>query len=82
MTIKSRKQGTSVVLTIPAEFRVQPNMEFVPRQLPDGTIQFVPVTTDKFPDIWNDEPEQIEAFNRSIGMQDDGVSYGRENTDY
>lgn len=82
MTVKSRKQGTSVVLTIPAEFSVQPNVEFIPKHLPDGTIQFVPVSTDKFPDIWNDDPKQIEAFNRSIGVQDDEVNYGRENVEY
>lgn len=82
MTVKSRKQGTSVVLTIPAEFGVEPNLEFVPKQLPDGTIQFIPVSADNFPDIWNDNPMQIEAFNRSIGIQGDSVNYGRENADY
>lgn len=35
----------------------------------------------KYPDIWNDDPEQIAAFNREIGSQDDGADYGREAAD-
>ncbi|MFT8412106.1 MAG: AbrB family transcriptional regulator [Schleiferilactobacillus perolens] len=81
MSVKSRKQGTSIVVTIPAEFGVKPDTIFDPKKLPDGTIQFVP-REEKYPDIWNDDPKKIAVFNREIGSQDDGVNYGRENVDY
>lgn len=81
MTVKSRKQGTSTVITIPAEFGIADNVKYEPTMLMDGTIQFVPVQED-FPEIWNDDPEDIKAFNAEIGIQDDGVNYGRENIAY
>lgn len=41
--IKSRKQGTSMTLTIPAQFKVSENALFEPKLLPDGTIQYSPL---------------------------------------
>lgn len=77
MTVRSRKQGKSIILTIPKAFKVKENVEFEPSQLPDGTLQFVPVTK-AFPEIWKDDPRNIAAFNREIGKQDDGADYDRE----
>lgn len=81
MAVKSRKQGTSMIITIPAEFGVSENVKYEPKMLMDGTLQFIPLQED-FPEIWNDDPEAIKAFNAEIGMQDDGVNYGRENVAY
>lgn len=81
MTVKSRKQGTSIVVTIPAEFHVAPNVEYTPKMLPDGTVQFTPIS-HKYPEIWKDDPKDIQAFNDSLGSYDDGGSYGREATEY
>ena len=81
MAVKSRRQGTSMIITIPAEFGVSENVKYEPKMLTDGTIQFIPVQED-FPEIWNDDPEAIKAFNAEIGMQDDGVNHGRENVTY
>lgn len=36
----------------------------------------------KFPDIWNDNPDEIAAFNREIGIYDDGIDWGREYVEY
>lgn len=41
--IKSRKQGTSLMLTIPAQFCVAENTFFEPQLLNDGTIQYKPL---------------------------------------
>lgn len=41
--VKSRKQGTSLTLTIPAEFKVAENKLFDPQLLDNGTIQYVPI---------------------------------------
>ncbi|WP_076460031.1 toxin-antitoxin system [Limosilactobacillus caccae] len=44
-TIKSRRQGTSLTLTIPAQFKVSENSLFEPQLLDDGTIQYRPVVS-------------------------------------
>ncbi|WP_057822249.1 hypothetical protein [Schleiferilactobacillus perolens] len=80
MTVRSRRQGKSIIIPIPSEFGVKPNSVFDPEQLSDGTIQFTPHEI-KYPDIWNDDPETIAQFNRQIGLQDRGHQYGRENAD-
>ncbi|KRK87669.1 hypothetical protein FC99_GL000791 [Levilactobacillus koreensis JCM 16448] len=42
-------------------------------------LPFTP-TGPEFPDIWNDNPQDIADFNKSIGLTDDGRNYGKENT--
>lgn len=81
MVIKSRVQGTSIVLTIPAEFGIEKDTKFESKILPSGVIQFIPIQ-EEFADIWNDDPDDIKAFNKEIGSFDDGVSFGRENVEY
>lgn len=44
-------------------------------------LPFIPTGKPNFPDIWNDDPKDIAAFNKQIGIMDDGRSYGRENVD-
>ncbi|WP_171000732.1 type II toxin-antitoxin system RelB/DinJ family antitoxin [Lactiplantibacillus pingfangensis] len=44
-------------------------------------LPFVPTGKSNFPDIWNDDPKDIAAFNQQIGIMADGVSHGGENTD-
>jgi hypothetical protein len=77
-TVKARRQGTSLAITIPAQFGVAESTEYVATRLPDGTLQYVPVPPTEFPPIWDDDAKLIKAFNASIGSQDDGVDYGRE----
>lgn len=43
-------------------------------------LPFTP-TGPEFPDIWNDDPQDIADFNKSIGLADDGRNYGKENSD-
>ncbi|MDR0899329.1 MAG: hypothetical protein LBM27_03145 [Lactobacillaceae bacterium] len=81
MDVKSRKQGTSIVVTIPAEFHIPENTIFEPKILEDGTLQFVP-KLEEFPDIWNDSPEDLKRFNEMIGNFDDGAAFGREDVEY
>lgn len=44
-TVKARKQGTSMTLTIPAEFKVSENALFQPQLLDDGTVMYSPVVS-------------------------------------
>lgn len=39
-TVKARRQGTSLTLTVPAQFKVCENALFEPQLLDDGTIQY------------------------------------------
>ncbi|MDD9138781.1 hypothetical protein H7198_04075 [Fructobacillus sp. CRL 2054] len=77
MTVHTYKQGNDLVITIPSEFKVKENRDYQAEILPDGTIKFIPKDSS-FPDIWNDDPKDIAAFNQEIGSFDDGVNYGRE----
>lgn len=43
-------------------------------------LPFTP-TGPEFPDIWNDNPKDIAAFNKKMGLQDDGRNYGKKNSD-
>lgn len=81
MTVHTYKQGNDLVITIPSEFKVKENRDYQPGILPDGTIRFIPKDSP-FPDIWNDDPKDIAAFNQEIGSFDDGANYGRENVEY
>ena len=42
-TVKARRQGTSLTLTVPAQFKVCENALFEPQLLDDGTIQYRPI---------------------------------------
>lgn len=44
-TVKARRQGTSLTLTVPAQFKVCENALFEPQLLDDGTIQYSPVAS-------------------------------------
>lgn len=44
-------------------------------------LPFTPTGNPDFPDIWNDNPQDIADFNKHIGIADDGRDYGKENTD-
>lgn len=74
--IKSRKQGTSLMLTVPAQFRVAENTLFEPRLLDDGTIQYKPLPSplqiahdramieQSFDDDLLDEKQMKEKFKK------------------
>jgi len=40
-------------------------------------LPFTPTGPD-FPAIWHDDPQEISAFNQSIGLADDGNNYSHE----
>ena len=44
--VKARKQGTSMTLTIPAQFKIGENALFETKLLDNGTIQYSPVVSD------------------------------------
>ncbi len=82
MKVKSRKQGTSLVLTIPSQYHIKEHQDFEVKQLSDGSLLFRPVDNHTYPPIWEDDPKDIYLFNEEMGSYDDGGNYGRENIDY
>lgn len=58
--IKSRKQGTSMTLTIPAQFKVSENTLFEPKLLANGAILYSPIARPS--DIEHDRKLIEEAF--------------------
>ena len=56
--VKARKQGTSLTLTIPAQFKVSENALFEPKLKDDGTIMYSPIASSE--DIEHDR-KMIEA---------------------
>lgn len=53
MVIKARKQGNSVVLTVPKKINVPVNTEFKVVQQKNGDIVYKPVNKEKY-DLWSD----------------------------
>ncbi|MBS9335930.1 hypothetical protein [Fructobacillus papyrifericola] len=41
-------------------------------------VNFLGNDRETYPDIWNEDPEKIAAFNRESGLFDDERLYGRE----
>lgn len=75
--VKSRKQGTSMTLTIPAQFKVSENSLFEPKLLPDGTIQYTPVVKNE--DIEHDRRiiEKAFASDKLYSEQDMEKRFGK-----
>ncbi|WP_333483525.1 type II toxin-antitoxin system RelB/DinJ family antitoxin [Levilactobacillus tujiorum] len=43
-------------------------------------LPFTSTGDPEFPDIWNDDPQDIAKFNEQIGIADDGRNYGKKTT--
>ena len=59
-TVKARRQGTSLTLTVPAQFKVCENALFEPQLLDDGTIQYLPIANSA--DIGHDRKMIEQSF--------------------
>lgn len=76
-TVKARKQGTSVTLTIPAQFKVSENALFEPKLLDDGTIQYSPIASSA--DIEHDRRmiEQSFEYDKLLTEEDMKKRFGK-----
>lgn len=48
MTVKTRKQGNSIMITIPSSFKIAANQEYEPIIDENGVISFLPVRGNLF----------------------------------
>lgn len=76
MTVKTRKQGNSITLTVPAKFKVGENIEYNPVMDDNGVISFVPVHKNLF----EQHPEyDLKNAIKSMNIEDNGKIIGKEN---
>jgi DNA-damage-inducible protein J len=75
-----KAQATKVAEGMGIDLSTAINM-FLVQITKTNELPFVPTGDSKYPDIWNDDPEEIKKFNDEIGLMDDGANFGRENAD-
>lgn len=76
MTVKARKQGNSLMVTIPAEIHMQEGTEFHVVEEENGVISFVPVHQNIFAQHMEYD---VKAGIRSLDLGDNGSTVGKEN---
>ncbi|MFC6288849.1 type II toxin-antitoxin system PemI/MazE family antitoxin [Levilactobacillus angrenensis] len=76
MTVKARKQGNSLMVTIPASIDAKEGTEFDVIQEANGVISLVPVHRN----IFEKSPEyNLRAGIAELGLGDNGQAVGKEN---
>ncbi|KRN81599.1 type II toxin-antitoxin system PemI/MazE family antitoxin [Ligilactobacillus acidipiscis] len=76
MTVKTRKQGNSVMITVPANFKIKENTEYQPIMDENGIISFVPVHQN----IFEKNPEyDLRTAIKGLNLQDNTELVGKEN---
>ncbi|GHP13404.1 hypothetical protein YK48G_08290 [Lentilactobacillus fungorum] len=71
--MKARKQGNTLVLSIPKQFKVAEGTEFMSMQAADGSLIYTP----KAPNIYQD-PKYAETNLRFVPEDTNDCSVGRE----
>lgn len=75
MTVKTRRQGTSLMVTIPAKFKIKENTEYEPVIDENGVISLIPVHHNLF----QANPEyDLRAAIEVDQMSDNGTLVGKE----
>ncbi len=72
--MKTRKQGNSLVISIPSKFKINEGVEYMAMKQNDGSLIFTPkseniFTSDKYSDI-NLRPEKDYLSGKSVGRED------------
>lgn len=73
-TIKARKQGNSIMITIPSTLDVKEGEEFFVIKKDNGAITLIPKVEDHFEDVEDDEyymPEEGVGYTPAEGELDD-----------
>ncbi|GEO74357.1 hypothetical protein LNA02_10550 [Levilactobacillus namurensis] len=76
MKVKTRKQGNSLMVTIPSSFEIPENAEYTPVMDENGIISFIPVHQNLFK---KDPSYDVKAAMDEMGIGDHGQSIGKEN---
>ncbi|MQS89821.1 type II toxin-antitoxin system PemI/MazE family antitoxin [Companilactobacillus mishanensis] len=76
MKVKPIKQGTSLMFTIPSEFKVLKNSEYKPQIDERGVITFTPVHTNIFEE---NKDYDFKSAMKKMNIADNGLPVGNEN---
>ena len=76
MKVKTRKQGNSLMVTIPSSFEIPENAEYTPVMDENGIISFIPVHQNLFK---KDPSYDVKAAMDEMGIGDHGQFIGKEN---
>mgnify|MGYP003362181593 FL=1 len=76
MTVKTRKQGNSLMIAIPVEFKVEENAEYEPMIDENGVLSFTPVHQNIFGQNSNYD---FKAAMKQMNLTDNGKAIGKEN---
>ncbi len=76
MTVKTRKQGNSLVITIPADFKIRENKEYQPMIDENGILSFIPTRKNIYEQAADYDFKK--AF-KEMGLSDNGEMVGKEN---
>jgi antitoxin component of MazEF toxin-antitoxin module len=75
MTVETRRQGNSIMITIPASFNIGVNVEYEPVMDANGVISLVPVHHHLF----DQKPDyDLRAAMEADRINDNGTPVGRE----
>lgn len=74
MVIKARRQGNSIVLTIPKNISVPVNTEFTVVQEKSGEIVYKPVHKKKY-DLWSDTAYSNYDYSSELKQEYEDLGY-------
>ncbi|AKP67587.1 hypothetical protein [Companilactobacillus ginsenosidimutans] len=75
MTVKIIKHGTSLLMPVPSDFRIQENAEYEPRIESNGALTFVPVRTNIYEENKNYD---FRSAMKKMGIPDNGYPVEKE----
>ena len=76
MTVKTRKQGNSIMIAVPSQFKIGENVEYNPVLDDNGVLSFVPVHKNLF----DQHPEyELRSEIKAMNIGDNGKAVGKEN---
>lgn len=76
MSVKTRKQGNSLMITVPADFKIKENMEYEPVLEDNGVLAFIPVHHNIFEE---NADYDFKGAHRKMGLTDTSAPVGNEN---
>lgn len=75
--VKSRRQGTSLTFTIPAEFKVAEDSYFQPKLLKNGIIEYVPLAKQSKAEHDRQLVEKAFAYDHLLTEKDMEKRFGK-----
>lgn len=72
-TVKTRKQGNALVITLEKSLNVKEGQEFYSIQQTNGTIALIPKATDIYANVRENEYKDMDTDNLAHGYSGDEI---------